>query len=436
MRFSFLKGIFIPLLIITSFVVKTEVKEKTPPEWLVKAVLPKTESIKYDENKGLYTGYNENGEIVGYATSGEKLGILPHGYSGEINILVGISSDGKLSGFAILSHSETEEYLMKVMKSPQARNLIGKDFRDPFVVGYDIDGVSRASITWSTITYGLSEITKELAKISGIGETNVIEKKKDVPLKNTILVFFAMIIATFTSSIIPRNIYLRYLSLIISTTLLVLIVGIFLSSQSIMPILMLKPIFIGQLSMYMLFTIVLISTILKSRIYCGYACPLSLIFDIIYRIQRYTKIPKLTPPETIDRTFGMFKYIILITILILCIRYFTLEPAGGEPFALLTLTTVKISVIIVSTIIFITTFFNPYLFCKYLCGTGALLSSFATFTIIRPKILNSCNKCGKCVDNCPLNCIKRVDNIYRIEISNCIRCGECVRTCPEKAIKL
>jgi len=48
-------------------------------------------------------------------------------------------------------------------------------------------------------------------------------------------------------------------------------------------------------------------------------------------------------------------------------------------------------------------------------------------------ILDTCNRCGKCVDECPIDAIEPGDPIYVIT-DLCCEFQECVALCPEKAI--
>lgn len=45
-----------------------------------------------------------------------------------------------------------------------------------------------------------------------------------------------------------------------------------------------------------------------------------------------------------------------------------------------------------------------------------------------------CNSCGICIENCPINIIKKEGNTIVIDNSRCIHCITCVAVCPTGAI--
>ncbi len=47
-----------------------------------------------------------------------------------------------------------------------------------------------------------------------------------------------------------------------------------------------------------------------------------------------------------------------------------------------------------------------------------------------------CNGCESCVEDCPSEAIKMVDNKAQIDIDACVDCGVCVDTCPDEAITM
>lgn len=69
-----------------------------------------------------------------------------HGYHGPIHILVGLDLKGAITGAVVDYHSEPYGYF-SVEPPKFAAQFKGKTIRDPFVVGRDVDAVSRASIT-------------------------------------------------------------------------------------------------------------------------------------------------------------------------------------------------------------------------------------------------------------------------------------------------
>ena len=49
-------------------------------------------------------------------------------------------------------------------------------------------------------------------------------------------------------------------------------------------------------------------------------------------------------------------------------------------------------------------------------------------------IINTCTKCGTCVDECPVEAIVEGDKQYFINPDECIDCGACMSVCPSNSI--
>ena len=47
-----------------------------------------------------------------------------------------------------------------------------------------------------------------------------------------------------------------------------------------------------------------------------------------------------------------------------------------------------------------------------------------------------CTGCGACVDACPVDALKMVDEKSVVDPETCIDCGTCVDECPVDAIEL
>ncbi len=55
---------------------------------------------------------------------------------------------------------------------------------------------------------------------------------------------------------------------------------------------------------------------------------------------------------------------------------------------------------------------------------------------IRETLSDNCVGCGNCIEICPVDAIKLVDNIAVIDTDWCIGCGVCASKCPNNAIKI
>lgn len=45
-------------------------------------------------------------------------------------------------------------------------------------------------------------------------------------------------------------------------------------------------------------------------------------------------------------------------------------------------------------------------------------------------ITDKCERCGKCKDACPMQCIDAAEPKYLIRAEECIECGTCAMVCP------
>ena len=92
---------------------------------------------------------NPNAPPIGYAFWTTDMVPEEHGYHGPIHVLVGLDLKGIITGAIVDYHSEPYGYF-SVEPPKVGAQFKGKSIKDPFVVGRDVDAVSRASISiWS-----------------------------------------------------------------------------------------------------------------------------------------------------------------------------------------------------------------------------------------------------------------------------------------------
>ena len=101
--------------------------------------------------------------VVGLAFWTTELEPLERGYDGPIKILVGMDTKGLLTGIVVAEHHEP--YGNFSIDPPQfSAQFKGKDVRDRFRVGMDVDAVSRASITIGSATRAIRNSARRIAR--------------------------------------------------------------------------------------------------------------------------------------------------------------------------------------------------------------------------------------------------------------------------------
>ena len=101
--------------------------------------------------------------LIGMAFWTTELEPLERGYDGPIKILVGMDMKGLLAGIVVTEHHEP--YGNFSIDPPQfAAQFKGKDVRDRFRVGVDVDAVARASITIGSATRAIRNSARRIAR--------------------------------------------------------------------------------------------------------------------------------------------------------------------------------------------------------------------------------------------------------------------------------
>src|SRR5207247_790369 len=101
--------------------------------------------------------------LLGLAFWTTELDPLERGYDGPIKILVGMDPTGRLTGVIVTDHHEPYGDF-SVDRPEFAAQFRGKNVRDPFKVGMDIDAVSRATISITSASRAIRNSARKAAR--------------------------------------------------------------------------------------------------------------------------------------------------------------------------------------------------------------------------------------------------------------------------------
>ena len=110
-----------------------------------------------------YAGDPSSKTIAGYAFWTTELEPLERGYDGPIKMLVGVDTKGILTGVLVTEHREPYGYFS--VDLPRFGNQFkGKDIRNAFRVGQDVDAVSGATITITSSSRAIRNGARRIAR--------------------------------------------------------------------------------------------------------------------------------------------------------------------------------------------------------------------------------------------------------------------------------
>lgn len=102
-------------------------------------------------------------QLAGFIFFTTEVEPLERAYDGPIKMLVGMDTQGVLTGVVVIEHHEP--YGNISIERPEFPKMFkGKRIRDPFKVGMDVDAVSRATITMTSATRAIKNSSRRIAR--------------------------------------------------------------------------------------------------------------------------------------------------------------------------------------------------------------------------------------------------------------------------------
>lgn len=130
----------------------------------MKEILPQASEFKVKEVDLEGTIKEVNEGLASGKTSGYTITVAPKGYGGTIQLMVGISTEGKIEGIKILSHSETPGLGANSVQPKFSGQFGGKPIDKELQVvkripsaDNEIQAISGATITSKAVTSGVNE---------------------------------------------------------------------------------------------------------------------------------------------------------------------------------------------------------------------------------------------------------------------------------------
>lgn len=167
-------------------------------------------------------------------------------------------------------------------------------------------------------------------------------------------------------------------------------------------------------------SIVILSSLLVGRVFCGYVCPPGALQELAY----LAPIRKVRVSSSITVKVRLMVFAAMVALAVWL--SFNLTKVLGLP-DLFQLVAGPGLVIFLAIIIASTVVYRP--FCRFACPFGALTSLLSWRSVYGVRRTSKCVDCRRCEKVCPPQVLKERAG------SECYLCGRCLATCHKDALK-
>ena len=105
----------------------------------------------------------KEGELLGLAYWTTEIEPLERGFDGPIKMLVGMNTQGELTGVIVTDHREPYGYF-SVDLPEWPKQFERKSVRDAFKVGTDVDAITRATISVTSASRAIRNASRKVAR--------------------------------------------------------------------------------------------------------------------------------------------------------------------------------------------------------------------------------------------------------------------------------
>jgi ferredoxin len=178
---------------------------------------------------------------------------------------------------------------------------------------------------------------------------------------------------------------------------------------------------------------VIAMTLLLRRAFCGYACPIGSLSELLHAAAKRVGVGTVSVPRRLDRVLALLKYVVLAIIVWLTWQAGELVFRGLCPaYALVSRHGADITfwAYVVLAGIAVASLAITMPFCRWLCPLAAVLNLFSRFGLMRIKRTSACTGCGRCTVECPMSI--PVAQLPQVTAARCIACLNCVEACPRE----
>jgi hypothetical protein len=411
-------------------------------------------------------------ELVGYVFLTSDIPPEEVGYSAPIEVLVGMDLTGTLTGVKVGRYRES---IIRIwgdfLRLPGVQEqFAGKRVTDPFRVGRDVAGITRATITMRAMSRGIREAARrvteeylnpyaastpvppatitdsvdrvsaptddnapgqsqavglaqlhvdELAFSSGETESALSQALSDGTRFRVLTLVSLLILVMF--AFFRKSETARWTALGVTLVYLGFVDGGFLSISHVTNGIAIGPsLFLGDLSLLFLTAVAIAATVVWGRIFCGFLCPFGAFQLFLTRLVP-SRLHRRVPQAIHDRALYI-KYALLSLILALALvrsdlsvfQYF--EPFGTLFFlgSSAMLWAILVAIVAASAVV-------PQFYCRYVCPLGAAFGLASFLALSRIKRVEQCDVCKLCELRCSTAAIRGP----KIDFKECIRCGVC-----------
>lgn len=173
----------------------------------------------------------------------------------------------------------------------------------------------------------------------------------------------------------------------------------------------------------------LVFAIIFGRLFCGFLCPLGLLFDVVWKITELLHLPKLKRDEKFMKVINILNkvflgFFICGILALIVILIFAPEILSGVSIPIF------VPIIAASVMIILNSLARRF-FCN-VCPIGSFIGIFKKASIAKlEKECGDCLLCGACYEACPMRIKEIYTQVNDKDVSNsqCIYCGECIKKC-------